>query len=311
MSRLAATIPEPARTGAVELSDRRRLGWAEWGPLDAWPVLFFSGAAMGRSLGFGADCLTGLGVRVIAVDRPGIGASDPCPDRTLADWPGDVEQLVAALSVEDHGLVAFSMGAPSALACAAAGLPRAVAIVSGQDDLRASAFADRITGHLAGMLAQIDADPEGFAAGFAEQATPDLIWSLAITGSSEVDLAVYADPAFARAYRRSLAEGFAQGPAGYALDFALAAGRWPFAPEQIGVPVELWYGGRDLSSVHSPDGGALLASRIPGAIRNRVEEGGAAVLWTHADQILSALVQARWGRPAAPDPSPATKGAPR
>ena len=69
------------------LPDGRRLGWAEWGPADGEPVLFFGGAAMGRSIGFGADALEGLGVRLISVERPGLGASDPQPGRTLGDWP--------------------------------------------------------------------------------------------------------------------------------------------------------------------------------------------------------------------------------
>ena len=40
-------------------------------------MLFFSGAAMGSGLGFGADRLDELHVHVVAVDRPGLGGSDP------------------------------------------------------------------------------------------------------------------------------------------------------------------------------------------------------------------------------------------
>lgn len=292
MSRLAETIRAPERVGAVTLADGRALGWAQWGPPDGWPVLFFSGAAMGRTLGFGADGLERRGVRLIAVDRPGIGASDPAPARTLGRWADDVRQLVAALDARDHGLVAFSMGAPFGLACAAAGLPRAVAIVSGQDDLHDPAIAALLDPRLREMAAAAAADPTGFAAGFAAQASPELIWSLAITGSAEVDLAVYTDASFSKAYRACLEEGFAQGAGGYALDFALAAGRWPFAPERIAVPVDLWYGARDSSTVHSPDHGARMARRIRGSFRHLVGDAGASLLWTSSDQILAALVDA-------------------
>lgn len=292
MSRLSRSIGAPEQLGAVELADGRALGWAQWGPADGWPVLFFSGAAMGRTLGFGTDRLEALGVRLIAVDRPGLGASDPAPGRTLDDWVDDVDQLVDALDAGDHGIVAFSMGAPFGLACAAAGLPQALAIVSGQDDLHDAAFADRLDPHLSGMLAAMADDPAGFEAGFAAQASPHLIWSLAIVDSAEVDVEVYSEPAFTRAYRDALEEGFAQGPAGYARDFTLAAGRWSFAPEQIAVPVDLWYGAQDRSAVHSPDHGARMAQRIRGSFHYTVGDAGASLLWTHAGQILGGLVDA-------------------
>ena len=83
-------IAEPERLGTTDLPDGRRLGWAQWGPADGRPVLFFSGAAMGRALGFGTDVLDRHGIRLIAVDRPGLGAS-ACVDRPA---------LIAAVTIE-------------------------------------------------------------------------------------------------------------------------------------------------------------------------------------------------------------------
>src|SRR3712207_5731422 len=105
-------LAEPQHLGVTRLSDGRRLGWAQWGPTDGQPVLFFSGAAMGRSLGFGADVLDRHSVRLIAVERPGLGASDPDPGRTLSDWPRDIAQFTAAMHLSGCAIVAFSQGAP-------------------------------------------------------------------------------------------------------------------------------------------------------------------------------------------------------
>jgi hypothetical protein len=44
--------------------------------------------------------------------------------------------------------------------------------------------------------------------------------------------------------------------------------------------------------VHSPDLGASLARRIPGAARTIVEDAGGALLWTHGAATLEALVAA-------------------
>ena len=107
---------------------------------------------------------------------------------------------------------------------------------------------------------------------------------MVIESSPASDLAVYRDPVFERAYRGSLREAFALGPAGYARDTVLALGRWPFDLASIDVPVDLWYGDQDTG--HSPDQGEWLAARIPGAVRHLVPGIGGAVLWTHAEQIL-------------------------
>lgn len=117
------TIPmvDPARLGVTLLPDGRRLGWAEWGPDGGMPVLFCPGAATSRWLGFGSDVVDELGIRLISVDRPGLGASDPRPGRTLTDWARDVAAFAHARNLTGLSVVGFSQGAPFALACAAAG----------------------------------------------------------------------------------------------------------------------------------------------------------------------------------------------
>ncbi|PRX98901.1 pimeloyl-ACP methyl ester carboxylesterase [Allonocardiopsis opalescens] len=294
---------DPDRLGTVRLPGGRTLGWAEWGPRDGRPVLFFSGAAMGRGLGFGGGAPARLGVRLIAVERPGIGASEPEPGRSLADWPGDVRGLAEGLGLGAFSIVGFSQGAPFVLACAAAGVCAAAAVVSGQDDLGSPALAGLLDPGVAGMIQAARADPAGFEAAVADDADAESMWRLVAAGSSPTDLAVYTEPAFAAAYRACLAEGFAQGPGGYARDLALCFGRWPMDLGAIGVPVDLWYGALDTSPVHSPDHGAALAARIPAARRHLLPDAGGSLLWTHSDRVLAALLErADEGQPAVPSP---------
>ncbi|MGW1653099.1 alpha/beta fold hydrolase [Streptomyces atratus] len=252
---MSLRVIEPVRIGTEQLPGGRLLGWAEWGPRDGVPVLLSPGAATSRHLGFGADVLDGLGVRLISVDRPGLGVSSP---------------------------------APFALACAAAGVVGALAVVSGADEIAEPCFADALPGELRRLVDLTVSDPaaaEKVFAGF----TPQAMWDMVMSGSPECDLAVYQQPAFAAAYRRALDEAFAQGAGGYARDTVLAMGRWGIALSDIDVPVDLWYGEKDTG--HSPDQGAQLASRIPGAVRHLVPDAGGAVLWTHAEQVLSTLLK--------------------
>ncbi len=280
-------VNDPARLGESRLPDGRLLGWAEWGPKDGVPVLLCPGAATSRWLGFGAGVVEALGVRLVSVDRPGLGVSTPAPGRTFSDFAADIRQLCVLRGLGRPAVVANSQGAPFALACAAEGIASALAVVSGADEVAAPEFAPALAEDLRGLVERTVYDPAGaeeFFAGFSA----DAMWGMVMAGSPACDLAVYQDPDFATAYRRALDEGFVQGGAGYARDTVLAMGRWPFALDEIAVPVDIWYGEKDTS--HSPDQGALLATRIPGA-RHRVAPGiGGALLWTHAESILTSLL---------------------
>ncbi|MEU6679101.1 alpha/beta hydrolase [Streptomyces sp. NPDC046925] len=278
----------PARLGQSRLSDGRLLGWAEWGPSDGVPVLLCPGAATSRWLGFGAGAVEALGVRLVSVDRPALGASTPAPGRTFSAVAGDMRQLCGLRGLGRPLVVGNSQGAPFALACAEAGVASALAVVSGADEVAAPEFAATLAADLRGLVERTACDPVGAEELFAGF-TADAMWGMVMAGSPECDLAVYRDPDFAAAYRRALDEGFGQGGAGYARDTVLAMSRWPFALESITVPVVIWYGERDTS--HSPDNGARLAARIPGARRRVVPGIGGALLWTHAEPILASLLE--------------------
>lgn len=144
-----------------------------------------------------------------------------------------------------------------------------------------------------GLVERVAADPAGaeeFFAGF----DADAMHAMVMSSSPACDLAVYGDPGLDAAYRRALGEGFAQGAAaGYARDTVLAMGRWPFALEDITVPVDIWYG--DLDTSHSPDHGQHLAARIPGARRHTVPGAGGSLLWPHPVPVLTSLLT-RTGR---------------
>lgn len=280
-------VDEPARLGESRLSDGRTLGWAEWGPSDGTPVLLCPGAATSRWLGFGAGAVEARGVRLVSVDRPGLGVSTPAPGRTFSDFAGDIRQLCELRGLGRPAVVGNSQGAPFALACAQEGIASALAIVSGADEVAAPEFAPALAADLRGLVERAVCDPAGaeeFFAGFTAAA----MWDMVMAGSPACDLAVYQEPGFAGAYRRALDEGFAQGAAGYARDTVLAMGRWPLALDRITVPVDIWYGERDTS--HSPDNGALLATRVPGAEHRVVPGTGGALLWTHAEPVLAALL---------------------
>jgi len=286
---MAYGVMNPVRLGQTLLPDGRNLGWAEWGPETGTPVLFCPGAATSRFLGFGGDVVDELGVRLISVDRPGLGASDPAPGRTFADWTRDIEQFALLKKLSSMAVVAYSQGAPFGLACTESGIVTALAIVCGTDELAHPSFADELTPDMQRIVAHIAADPAGAEAFFRGFPGADFMSEMILRMNGSEDLVVYTEPTFEHAFRRAMTEAFSQGAAGYARDCLLAMGRWPFNLGAIRVPVDIWYGALDKSPVHSPDFGVSLSQRIPTGRGHFLPVAGGALLWTHSRDILRSL----------------------
>jgi pimeloyl-ACP methyl ester carboxylesterase len=102
------------------LLDGRALGYAEYGVPDGAPVLYFHGFPGSRlEAALTEGPATALGARVIALDRPGYGLSDPQLGREIGHWPEDVGQLADHLGLERFAVLGTSGGGPYAMACAA------------------------------------------------------------------------------------------------------------------------------------------------------------------------------------------------
>lgn len=106
----------------VELPDGRLLGYAEVGDPAGAPLLQFH-SNPGSRLDFAFEdhdaALRAAGVRLIGVDRPGYGLSDPKPGRGHADWPSDVTAFADSLGLDRFAVLGYSRGGKYALACAA------------------------------------------------------------------------------------------------------------------------------------------------------------------------------------------------
>ncbi|WP_199296799.1 alpha/beta hydrolase [Leptolyngbya sp. FACHB-711] len=282
-------ITPPDRQTGMQLRDGRVLAWSEWGATEGLPVLFCTGAGMSGSLGFGTNYLLELGLKLIAIDRPGLGASDAHPTKTLSSWVSDIQELIEAHHLMNVTAVGFSQGAPFAFALAGAGLVEAIAIVSGQDELTHPQIRPLLHSDVSRMIAEIEQDAAAFEQYFSQIATPEGLWHLIIEMSAACDRSLYLSDSFGRAYQHCLQGGFAQGTQGYVRDLVNALSPWTMKLEEIKIPVDLWYGGLDTSTVHSPDSGTTLARRLPTASHTVEPAAGGSILWTRAQAILTQL----------------------
>lgn len=119
----------------ITLPDGRRLAYAEFGKSDGYPVLYFHGSPASRlePMHIRDEAFSQFGLRVIALDRPGMGQSDFQPKRSFSDWPADVMVLADTLGLDQFSILGNSGGGGYAAVCAAK-IPkrlRTVVIVSG------------------------------------------------------------------------------------------------------------------------------------------------------------------------------------
>jgi pimeloyl-ACP methyl ester carboxylesterase len=140
--RMSAASRSPLAEGRVRLPSGRRLGYAECGDPSGPLVLYFHGTpGARREIRLIAEETAAAGIRLVAVERPGIGLSDYQSGRQILDWPADVAHFADALGYAGtaFGVVGMSGGAPYALACLKC-IPQRlthVAIVSGHTPMGA------------------------------------------------------------------------------------------------------------------------------------------------------------------------------
>jgi len=113
----------------VELPDGRVITADDVGAAAGTPVLYLHGAPDCRLARHPDDAVAAsLGIRLVAVDRPGYGGTDPQPGTDVRAWSADVAVLLAHLGIDRVRVAAWSAGAPWAFGLAA-GLPGRVARV--------------------------------------------------------------------------------------------------------------------------------------------------------------------------------------
>jgi pimeloyl-ACP methyl ester carboxylesterase len=243
----------PQHFRILHLPGGRRLGYAEFGDPTGLPCFFCHGIPGSRLEAAFTDELSARhGIRVIGIDRPGMGLSDHVPGRRFLDWPSDVIAVADALGIEKFAVAGVSGGSAYVAACALA-IPERLheaAIISGmgpQDtpgvdrDPRRSrrlllALGRRTPRALATVITPFTwrtaRDPQRYL----DEMAPVM---------AEADRAVLAVPDVRRILLANFTESFRQGGNGLALDLALYCHPWGFQLEDITAEVHLWHGEAD------------------------------------------------------------------
>lgn len=286
----------------LRLPSGRRLAWAEYGLPAGAPVVHFHGHPGSRLEGQLADAAARrTGVRLISVDRPGMGYSDHDPRRRLLDWPGCVAALADALGIGRFAVAGVSGGAPYALACAYR-IPERVtacALVAGLGPLaeygvRGMTGLNRLQFHMA-LRASWLLHPLWWLLLARHRGRLDDPADLErwLTRVSRRFVNVTGGPGPARAYAHSLLEAFRQGTRGVVHDSRIYAHPWGFRLRDVAFrPILLWHGEADS---HVPVAMArTMAEALPGcSLALFPGQDHFALIFAHLDDVFGALRRER------------------
>ena len=242
---------EGSNARAIRLRDGRRLGYAERGDPGGRPLLYFHGWPGSRVEGrVGDEAARATGVRLLALDRPGMGLSDYQPRRTLVDWPDDVIQVAAALGLDRFAVLGISGGGPYAAACAwklserltGAGIVSGLAPVDVPGVIAGMGRQNRLAFRLVGRLAVLRRVLMASTA-VSVRRHPDRVLERGVAAA--VDKQYLDRPDVRTILAESLSEAFRTGSRGPAWELALYSRPWGFRLEDIRAPVHVWHGEQD------------------------------------------------------------------
>ena len=285
----------------LELADGRRLCFDDVGDPDGRPVLYVHGTPDSRRARHPDDSVAAaVGVRLIAVDRPGAGGSDPNPAGTVGSFADDAACLAAELGIARWSVLAWSAGSLFALAVAARhpSLVEGVGIVAGLPPFAAYAEPGVLDGAGPDRRTIAELGAEMGAAAVAEVLAPlvapwpcdiDLAREFVLEGADDlrrVELA--AVPGAVDAMAAGVVDAVAQGLGGVTRDIELQVLDPDIDLDDVRCPVQLWYGSEDHSA--PPSFGSWFVEHLPDASLEVIDGAGHCLLLPRWAQILRSVL---------------------
>ena len=289
----ATSTPKADRT--IRLRDGRGLAYSEWGDVAGRPVILLHGTPGSRLICLDEDATEAAGVRLLTLDRPGYGLSDPHAGRTVLGWVDDFIEFAERLELPPCPVIGWSGGGPYALAVGF----RLPDRITGIGLAAARGPIDPVPGMLEasvpeGARAAFRLLRQDYAAGVAAIEEGDAWFSgdrwerLFATSWGDADDRVLADPATLEAMRTLIREGARQGPDGYVADHIAETLPWSFPVSEITQPVHIWYGESDEPWV--PMSADYLAANIPGTTFVTYPSEAHLFPFDHWAEMLAAMV---------------------
>ena len=291
----------PRRLG---LPDGRTLAYDDVGDPAGTPVIYLHGTPDCRLARHPDDELAAaLGVRLVAIDRPGCGQSSPHPAGTVGSFADDVWVLIDALRLDRVAVLAWSGGAVYALGVGAhptapgrvvaVGIAAGLVPIEAYDDPDVAAAVADSRGWFIEAVA--DLDPVALAVEVAPLLVPypltlEMAREHVAEAAGPVRQGEYAAIAgAAEQLALALVETVQGGLDGVEHDVRVQATPLDIDLSLVSAPVHLWYGAADL--VCPPLMGQWFAARLAHADLVEIPGADHGLALTHWAEFLGILAR--------------------
>jgi pimeloyl-ACP methyl ester carboxylesterase len=284
-----------ARGRQVSLADGRHLGFAEWGDPEGIPVLLFHGIPGSRLFRHPDETLTcKAGVRLLTIDRPGIGFSDVHAGRTLRHVADDAAALADLLRIDTFAVAGVSGGGPYALACGNfhPGRITRIGLISSLGHFGVPAI-ERQMREVTPWLLRILLVHGSLLrvvlalAAWRARRNPERFLDFLARPFAEVDRQLLVRPDLRALYIADTLEVYRHGGRGHADDICTLGKPWDFMPEDIRQRVLLWHGEEDRNVPVAV--ARLMAEALPQCDPRFYDGAGHLLLFDHWVEILTGL----------------------
>ena len=253
---MAFDIVRPKLEGNIAVGVNRQLGFAEFGDPQGRVIFWLHGTpGARRQIPVEARLYSEAnGIRLIGVDRPGIGSSTPHEYQRVIDFADDLHTIADTLGIDKMEIIGLSGGGPYTLGCAAAmperviaaGVLGGVAPTRGPDGVGGGVMGD--VGVPAAPILELVGKPLGIvAAQLVRVIKPVAEPAVNLYGriSPEGDRRLLARPEFKAMFLDDLLNGSRKQLLAPFADVVVFARDWGFRLDEVKVPVRWWHGDCD------------------------------------------------------------------
>lgn len=266
-------VPAAFLEGSVTSADGRDIAFAQFGTPNGRPIFWLHGTPGGRrqvpaeARRIAAD----QGLRIIGIDRPGIGGSSAHTYDAIADFADDLDVIADRLGCDEFAVVGLSGGGPYTLACAHA-LPDRVTAAAVLGGVAPTCGPDAAPGGIVRLASYFEpvvrAVSEPLGLGLAAAIWPlrpfasPLFEAYALV-SPEADRRIFAQPEIKEMFLDDILLASRWSMRAPLYDVVLFGRDWGFRLGDIQVPVRFWHG--DADHLVPLEHGYWQAERIPDA----------------------------------------------